>query len=123
MSQRSRVRYPVLQHTFIFSSADSGRAVVSYWRKYVHKVLVNHLGGLSLPRNSVLRLIDGPDMTIDVYCGCKAKIQQQQQLLHCHAVIDSIYAIKSTFWLWTLQCNYATADSVMCSVHSAPLTS
>ena len=23
---------------------------VSYWRKYVHKVLVNRLGGLSLPR-------------------------------------------------------------------------
>ena len=31
-------------------SADSRRAVVSYWRKYVHEVLVNRLGGLSLPR-------------------------------------------------------------------------
>ena len=39
-----------------FSSADSKRAVVSYWRKYVHLVLVIHLGGLSQPRNSLIRL-------------------------------------------------------------------
>ena len=44
-------------------------AVVSYWRKYVHEVLVNRLGGLSLPRKSVVRLTDRPDMTLDVYCG------------------------------------------------------
>ena len=31
---------------------------VSYWRKYVHEVLVNRLGGLSLPRKSVVRLTD-----------------------------------------------------------------
>ena len=31
--------------------------------KYVHKVLVNRLGGLSLPRKSVVRLTD---MTLDV---------------------------------------------------------
>ena len=41
------------------------RAVVSYWRKYVHEVLVNRLGGLSLPRKSVVRLTDRPDMTLD----------------------------------------------------------
>ena len=27
--------------TFVSPSADSRRAVVSYWRKYVYKVLVN----------------------------------------------------------------------------------
>ena len=32
-----------------FRSADSRGAVVSYWQKYVHEVLVNRLGGLSLP--------------------------------------------------------------------------
>ena len=53
------------------------RAVVSYWQKYVHKVLVNHLGGLSLPRKSVVRLTDGPDMTIHVYHGYKTTTQQQ----------------------------------------------
>ena len=31
--------------------------------------VVNHLGGLSLPRNSVVRLTDHPDMTIAVYHG------------------------------------------------------
>ena len=47
-------------------SAFSRRAVVSYWRKYVHEVLVNRLGGLSLPKKSVVRLTDRPDMTLDV---------------------------------------------------------
>ena len=46
---------PGLEHTFISPSAFSRRAVVSYWRKYVHEVLVNRLGGLSLPRKSVVR--------------------------------------------------------------------
>ena len=41
--------------------------VVCYWRKYVHEVLVNRLGGLSLPRKSVVRLTYRPDMTLDVY--------------------------------------------------------
>ena len=47
--------------------------------KDVHEVLVNRLGGLSLPRKSVVRLTDRPDMTLDVYCGRKTTIQQQQQ--------------------------------------------
>ena len=32
---------------------------------------VNRLGGLSLPRKSVVRLTDRPDMTLDVYRGRK----------------------------------------------------
>ena len=74
----SWVRYPVWQHTFVSPSAFSRRAVVSYWRKYVHEVLVNRLGGLSLPRKSVVRLTDRPDMTLDVYRGRKTTIQQQE---------------------------------------------
>ena len=66
------------QHTFSFPSAFSKGAVVSYWRKYVHEVLVNRLGGLSLPRKSVVRLTDHRDMTVDVYRGRKATMQQQQ---------------------------------------------
>ena len=31
-------------YTFVSSSADSRGAVVSYWRKYVHEVLVSRLG-------------------------------------------------------------------------------
>ena len=43
----------------------------------MHEVLVNHLGGLSLPRKSVVRLTDRPDMTLDVYRGRKTTTQQQ----------------------------------------------
>ena len=67
----SRFQYPVWAHTFVSPSADSRGAVVSYWRKYVHKVLVNRLGGLNLHRKSVVRLTDCPDMTLDVYHGRK----------------------------------------------------
>ena len=42
------------------------------------EVLVNRLRGLSLPRKSVVRLTDRPDMTIDVYRGRKITKQQQQ---------------------------------------------
>ena len=45
----------------------------------MHEVLVNRLGGLSLPRKSVVRLTDRPDMTLDVYRGRKTTTQQQQQ--------------------------------------------
>ena len=44
--------------------------------KYVHEVLVNRLGGLSLPGKSVGRLTDRPDMTLDVYRGRQTTIQQ-----------------------------------------------
>ena len=47
----------------------------------MHEVLVNRLGGLSLPRKSVVRLTDRPDMTLDVYRGRKTAMQQQQQLI------------------------------------------
>ena len=49
--------------------------------KYVHEVLVKHLGGLSLPRKSVIRLNDHPDMTLAVYHGRKTTTQQ-----HFHAM-------------------------------------
>ena len=68
---------PGLQHTSFSPSAFSRRAVVSYWRRYMHKVQVNCLGGLSLPRKSVVRLTDLPDMTLDVYRGRKTTMQQQ----------------------------------------------
>ena len=52
-------------------SPDLSMAVVSYWRKYVHLVLVNRLGVESLSRNS-----DHAVMTIAVYHRCKATKQQ-----------------------------------------------
>ena len=41
----------------------------------MHEVLVIRLGGLSLPRKSVVRLTDRPDMTLDVYRGRKTTKQ------------------------------------------------
>ena len=76
----------------------------------MHEVLVNRLeglsnrlGGLSLPRKSVVRLTDRPDMTLDVYCGRKTIIQQQQHHLEktlvlqrkCHDV--SMFVISSQY--------------------------
>ena len=50
----------------------------------MHEVLVNCLGGLSLPRKSVVRLTDRPDMTLDVYRGRKTTIQQFN---HCQILL------------------------------------
>ena len=61
----------VWPHTFVSPFVDSRGAVVSYRRKYVHEVLVNRLGGLSLPRKSAVRLNDRPDITLVVYRGRK----------------------------------------------------
>ena len=47
----------------------------------MHEVLVNRLGGLSLPRKSVVRLTDRPDMTLDVYRGRKTTMQQQHTVM------------------------------------------
>ena len=51
----------------------------------MHEVLVNRLGGLSLPRKSVVRLTDRPDMTLDVYRGRKTI---QQILLERKLLLD-----------------------------------
>ena len=70
---------PVMQIRFV-APPDSRSAVVSYWQKYVHEVLVNPLGGLNLPRKSVVRLTDCPNMTIDVYCAHKTTTQHNKQI-------------------------------------------
>ena len=73
------------------------RAVVSYWRKYVHEVLDNHLGCLSLPRKSVVRLTDRPAMTLDVYRGRKTTMQQQGHLTRKSEVLGSIPGLATYF--------------------------
>ena len=57
----------------------------------MHEVLVNRLGGLSLPRKSVVRLTDRPDMTLDVYRGRKTTIQQQYNIISSY--LDSFLHI------------------------------
>ena len=56
----------------------------------MQEVLVNRLGGLSLPRKSVVRLTDRPDMTLDVYRGRKTTMQQQQKMFKTNNVLDNI---------------------------------
>ena len=47
----------------------------------MHEVPVNRSGGLSLPRKSVVRLFERPDMTLDVCSpGRKITIQQQHKV-------------------------------------------
>ena len=60
----------------------------------MHEVLVNRLGGLSLPRKSVVRLTDRPDMTLDVYRGRKTTMQQQQK-----SFLESKHSIRDGFIL------------------------
>ena len=69
----SRARGPGLDTRSGHMPADVRRAVVSYWRNCV--LLVNHLGGLSLTRKSVVRLTDRRDMTTAVYRGRKTATQ------------------------------------------------
>ena len=58
----------------------------------MHEVLVNRLGGLSLPRKSVVRLTDRPDMTLDVYRGRKTTIQQYNNFSVILLVVYTLYA-------------------------------
>ena len=46
----------------------------------MQEVLVNRLGGLSLPRKNVVRLTDHPELTIAIYHGHKVtKLQRQNR--------------------------------------------
>ena len=54
----------------------------------MHEVLVFRLGGLSLPRKSVVRLTDRPDITLDVYHGRKTTQQQQPVQIEISAKIE-----------------------------------
>ena len=63
----------------------------------MHEVLVNRLGGLSLPRKIVVRLTDRSDMTLDVYRRRKTTTQQQQiSLSRCFLVAVFIDVVSST---------------------------
>ena len=55
----------------------------------MREVLVNRLGGLSLPWKSVFRLSDRPDMILSVYRGRKTTTQQQQQSVYNYFIPPS----------------------------------
>ena len=52
LTHKSEVLGSVWPNTFV-SPADSRRAVVNYWQKYVHDVLVYRLGGLRVGRKTL----------------------------------------------------------------------
>ena len=58
----------------------------------MHELLVNRLGGLSLPRKSVVRLTDCPDMTIDVYRGGKTTRQKKPSSAYRTSSVSPWYA-------------------------------
>ena len=69
----------------------------------MHEVLVNRLGGLSLPRKSVVRLTDRPDMTLNVYRGRKTTIQyntvifsplRRRQFVHRLDDLDTMFIVE-----------------------------
>ena len=74
----------------------------------MHKVLLNRLGVLSLPRKSVVRLSDRPNMTLDVYRGRETTNQQQQQYI-CAKICQDMYLkglrsyCATRFPLWNLE--------------------
>ena len=92
LTRKSEVlgRYPVWPHTFVSPSADSRRAVVSFWRKYVHEVLVNRLGGLSLPMKSVVRLTDRPDITLSVTVDVKQQNNNNNRFVRAAVALKSL---------------------------------
>ena len=57
-------------------SAESRRAVVSYWQKCAHEGLVNCFGSLSMPIKSMVELTDQLDMSTVVYPRHKTIRQQ-----------------------------------------------
>ena len=67
----------------------------------MHEVLVNRLGDLGLPRKSVVRLTDRPDMTLDVYRGRKTTIQQWSKSVETRTRIGPLRSdrlIKHPIW-------------------------
>ena len=59
----------------------------------MHEVLVNHLGGLSLPRKSVVKLTDRPDMTLDVCVDVKQQHNSSSNNNNNRARADTVVDI------------------------------
>ena len=78
-SQRCKVLQVFLFSFFILeiSASQTGEHLEGH-------ALVNRLGGLSLPRKSVVRLTDRPNMTLDVYRGRKTTMQHGPEVFDCN---------------------------------------
>ena len=57
-----------------------------------------------MPRKSVVRLTDRPDMTVNVYRGCKTTMQQEQQFVFRFIFIVHFTLLSSTNFTVELKC-------------------
>ena len=71
---------PGLATYFRFSFRFFKKGSCQLLAKVCARNIGNRFGCLSLPRKSVVRLTDRPDMTLDVYCGRKTTMQQQSHM-------------------------------------------
>ena len=82
----------------------------------MHEVLVNRLGGLSLPRKSVVRLTDRPDMTLDVYRGRKTAIQYNKthvlESTECGSLVSGHYVCMYK-QIWSLALCTSEKDEIV----------
>ena len=68
---------------------------------------------------SVVRLTDRPDMTLDVYCGRKTTMQQQQQQIlteqsdQVYTVCHAICIFKTVCFVEKLICSILRADTIL----------
>ena len=86
----------------------------------MHEVLVNRVGGLSLPRKSVVRLTDRPDMTLDVYRGRKTTIQHQIMAKNCNkkgGVTDVVFKISDLENVNFASCSARRYNGVLWKTH------
>ena len=60
----------------------------------MHEVLVNRLGGLGLPRKSVVRLTDRLDMTLDVYRGRKTTTTIDLEIFYGRSNTDNSWTVR-----------------------------
>ena len=74
----AEIDHEIISMSILLPSADSRRIVVSYKRKYVHEVLINHLVKLALEK-SVVRWLD-PNMTIAVNWDVKHQTKQTKNV-------------------------------------------
>ena len=72
----------------------------------MQEVLINHLGGLSLPRKSVVRLTDRPDMTLDVYRVRKTTTQQQQPVYFYGQLLANVLGCNGEVYLQGVEYKY-----------------
>ena len=87
----------------------------------MHEVLVNRLRGPRLPRKSVVRLTDRPDMTLDVYRGRKTTMQQSSPRVltrmwgpqFTHSPIGTLYTFSKILFL-NVHCNHTGKFDVFC---------